>query len=119
MTPTGHLGGREERFEHLVHFRQLIVRLESAWIGKEPKKSAAEAFGLRTDHGSGSAKGRPVRLQPEYRDTAGPQSLYLCLEQRCSFTQFRGREFAGGGCHPRHQVRDPYAEPRQSVLLRG
>lgn len=31
--PSGDLSGDEERFEHLTHFRQLVVSLEAARVG--------------------------------------------------------------------------------------
>jgi len=72
---------------------------------------------LATDYGFWSKKSRPVRLQPEHRDAAGPQHPHLGLELHCAFTQFGGTEFAGSGRDPPHQVRDAYAEPRQRVVL--
>ncbi len=86
-------------------------------MGKSQRRVPAEELGLAADYGFWSTKGRPVRLQPEHRDAAGPQNCHLGLELRRAFTQFGDTEFAGGGSHPPHQVRDAYAEPRQNVLL--
>jgi hypothetical protein len=62
-----------ERFVHLSHCRKLEVRLKTAWVGQEPTTSTGEEFGLAVDYGSGSKKGRPVRLQPKDDDAPGTQ----------------------------------------------
>ncbi len=93
------------------------MRLKTAWVGQEPKTSAGEAFGLATDHGSGSIKGRAVGLQPKDGDAPGTQLPHLGLELRSPFPKFGRTDFASGGCRPSDQVRDAYTKPRQCVLL--
>ena len=95
------------------------MRLKTAWVGEEPKTSTGEEFGLATDYGSGSKKGRPVRLQPKDDDEPGTQLPHLGLKLHCPFTEFGDTQSAGGGCHPPHQVRDAYAKAGQCVLLGG
>src|ERR1039458_2906192 len=107
-----------ERFVHLSHFRKLVVRLKTAWVGQEPKTGTGEELGLAADYGSGSKKGCPVCLQPKDDDAPGTQLPHLGLKLHCPFAEFGDTEFAGRGCHPPHQVRDAYAEPEQGVLLR-
>jgi len=107
-----------ECFVHLCHFAKLVVRLQAAWVGQEPKTGIGEELGLGADDGSGSNKGRPVRPKPKDDDAPGTQLLHLGLKPHRPFAEFGGTEFAGGGRHPPHHIRDAYAEPGQGVLLR-
>ena len=65
------------------------MRLKTAWVGQEPKEGTGEEFGLAADYGSGSKKGRPVRLQPKDDDAPGPQLPHLGLELRCALRGVR------------------------------
>src|SRR5580658_8812889 len=107
-----------ERLVHLGHFSKLVVRLKTAGVGQEPKLGTGEGFRLEADDGSGAQKGRPVCLQSKDSDTAGAQPLHLGLQLHCALAEFGRTEFAGGGCHPPHQVRDADAKSGQGVLLR-
>ena len=94
------------------------MSLKTAWVGLEPRTGTGEEFGLEADYGSGSNEDRPVRLQPKDGDAPGTQLPHLGLKLHRPFAEFGDTEFAGGGWHPPHQVRDAYAEPEPGVLLR-